>query len=97
MLYDNSSKETSVAVWLSEQTQSGKLDCTSGYFTVGILAYLSREINDKISDFRFVLGDIVCNDQDKDKPINLLTETITVDAALQLNELAQQAVAFLKQ
>lgn len=97
MLYDNSSKETSVAVWLSEQTQSGKLDCTSGYFTVGILAYLSREINEKISDFRFVLGDIVCNDQDKDKPINLLTETITVDAALHLNELAQQAVAFLKQ
>ena len=97
MLFDNSTPETSVANWIAEQTQSGKLDCTSGYFTVGILAYLSKELNEKISDFRFVLGDIVCNDQDKDRPINLLTETITVDAALQLNQLAQQAVAFLKQ
>lgn len=97
MLFDNSSKETSVATWIAEQTQSGKLDCTSGYFTVGILAHLSKQLNDKISDFRFVLGDIVCNDQDKERPINLLTETITVDAALQLNQLAQEAVAFLKQ
>jgi SNF2 family DNA or RNA helicase len=97
MLFDNSSKETSVATWIAEQTKSGKLDCTSGYFTVGILAHLSNQLNDKISDFRFVLGDIVCNDQDKERPINLLTETITVDAALQLNKLAQVAVAFLKQ
>lgn len=97
MLFDNSTPETSVAKWITEQTQSGKLDCTSGYFTVGILAYLSKELNQKISDFRFVLGDIVSNDQDKDRPINLLTETITVDAALQLSQLAQQAVAFLKQ
>ena len=97
MLFDNSSKETSVATWIAEQTQSGKLDCTSGYFTVGILAYLSRHLNERITDFRFVLGDIVSNDQDKERPINLLTETITVDAALRLSQLAQDAVAFLKQ
>ncbi len=97
MLYDNSTKEKSVATWIEEQTATGRLDCTSGYFTVGILAHLSRTINEKISDFRFVLGDIVCNEQDRDRPINLLTETITVDAALQLNELAREAVAFLKQ
>ena len=97
MLYDNSSPETSVANWITEQTQAGKLDCTSGYFTVGILSFLSRELNQKITDFRFILGDIVCNDQDKDRPINLLTETITVDAALQLSALAREAVDFLKQ
>ncbi|TVP77280.1 MAG: helicase [Puniceicoccaceae bacterium] len=97
MLYDNSTKEKSVASWIEEQTGTGKLDCTSGYFTVGILSFISRKLNDKISDFRFVLGDIVCNDQDREKPINLLTETITVDAALRLNQVAQEAVAFLKQ
>lgn len=97
MLYDNSTKEKSVYTWLEEQTGSGKLDCTSGYFTVGILSFISRKLNDKISDFRFVLGDIVCNDQDKERPINLLTETITVDAALQLSALAREAVDFLKQ
>ena len=73
------------------------MDVTSGYFTVGILAMLSRELNSKISEFRFVIGDIVATDEDKEKPINLLTETITVDAALRLNSLAKEAVAFLKQ
>ena len=59
MLFDNSTKETSIANWIVEQTQqSGKFDCTSGYFTVGILAYLSKHLNEKITHFRFVLGDI---------------------------------------
>lgn len=97
MLYDNSTKETSVATWIKDQTSKGKMDITSGYFTVGILAMLSRELNGKISEFRFVIGDIVSTDEDKEKPINLLTETITVDAALHLNALAKEAVAFLKQ
>lgn len=97
MLYDNSSPEKSVATWISEQTQSGKLDVTSGYFTVGILAYLSRELNEKITSFRFILGDIVANDQDKDRPINLLAETITVDAAMHLTKISKEAVKFLKQ
>ncbi|MEX1048036.1 MAG: SNF2-related protein [Akkermansiaceae bacterium] len=97
MLYDNSTPEKSVASWILEQTKTGKLDVTSGYFTVGILALISRELNQKIENYRFVLGDIVSNDQDKENPINLLTETITVDAALQLNKVAREAVAFLRQ
>ena len=96
MLFDNSTNEKSIATWIEEHTHEGKLDVTSGYFTVGILSFLSKKLNDKISDFRFVLGDIVSVDQDKDKPINLLTETITVDAALHLNQLSKDAVEFLQ-
>ena len=36
-----------------------KLDIVTGYFTIGALAFLSRQVNDKINDFRLVLGDIV--------------------------------------
>ncbi len=97
MLYDNSKSETSVSTWIREQTNTGNFDVTSGYFTVGVLEFLSREINDKIKQFRFILGDIVSNEQDLDKPINLLTETITIEAAIQLNSVAKEAVAFLKQ
>jgi hypothetical protein len=97
MLYDNSKPERSVASWILEQTKTGKLDVTSGYFTVGMLSFISRHLNQKIEAYRFVLGDIVCNDQDKENPINLLTETITVDAALELNKVAREAVAFLRQ
>lgn len=97
MLFDNSTPQTSVAKWIEEQTKTGSFDATSGYFTVGILSHLSKLLNDKISKFRFILGDIVCNDLDKDNPINLLTETITVDAALKLNSVAREAVSFLQQ
>ena len=96
MLYDNSTPEKSVASWILEETKTGRLDVTSGYFTVGILSFISRHLNQNIEAYRFVLGDIVCNDQDKEKPINLLTETITVDAALELNKVAREAVAFLR-
>jgi len=97
MLYDNSTQEKSVITWINQQTSEGNLDSTSGYFTVGVLSHISQTLNDKIKNFRFLLGDIVSTDLDKDQPINLLTETITVDAALQLNKLAKEAVAFLKQ
>ncbi len=75
VLYDNSSSTTRVHTWLEEQTKTGKLDVTSGYFTVGILSFISRLMNDKIETFRFVLGDIVANDEDRENPINLLTES----------------------
>jgi hypothetical protein len=45
--------------WISKYTENGKLDIVTGYFTIGALAYLSEQVNSKISDFRFILGDIV--------------------------------------
>jgi superfamily II DNA or RNA helicase len=97
MLYDNSTQEKTVAHWIYDQTKEGKIDAASGYFTVGILAYLSQHLNERITQYRFILGDIVSRGEDKEKPINLLAETITVDAALRLNALAREAVAFLEQ
>ncbi len=73
MLYDNSTPKKSVASWILEQTKTGKLDVTSGYFTVGIFAMISRKLNNKMEAYRVILGDIVCNDQDKGNPVNLLT------------------------
>jgi hypothetical protein len=59
VFYDNSTPVTSVHTWLLEQTKTGKLDVSSGYFTVGILSFISRHLNEKIDTFRFVLGYIV--------------------------------------
>ena len=36
-------------------TESGKMDIVTGYFTVGALAYLSSQVNNKIKSFRMVL------------------------------------------
>lgn len=97
MIIDNKNENQKVYEWLREYTESGKMDIVTGYFTVGALAYLSRQINDKIKKFRMVLGDIVNIDIIKDRTIDLLSENITIEAALELSAVAKEAVGFLKQ
>ncbi|MCD6366129.1 MAG: hypothetical protein J7L46_01170, partial [Bacteroidales bacterium] len=59
MILDNKNENQKVYEWLGEYTESGKIDIVTGYFTVGALAYLSKQINDKVKNFRMVLEDIV--------------------------------------
>jgi len=96
MILDNENENLKVHEWITKYTEEGKLDIVTGYFTVGALAYLSIKVNEKIELFRLVLGDIVNFDTVKDRTLDLLNENITVEAALNLNKLAQEAVRFLK-
>lgn len=97
MILDNENENLKVHEWISSYTEKGKLDIVTGYFTIGALAWLSNEINDKISEFRLILGDIVNVDSIDNRPLDLLNENITIEAALRLNRLSQEAVNFLKQ
>jgi superfamily II DNA or RNA helicase len=97
MILDNENDNLKVHEWLEKYTEEGKLDIVTGYFTIGALAYLSRIVNDKIEQFRLVLGDIVSIDIEENRPLDLLNENITIEAALKLNSVSQEAVAFLKQ
>jgi superfamily II DNA or RNA helicase len=97
MILDNENKNLKVYEWISEYTENGKMDIVTGYFTIGALAYLSRQINSKISEFRLILGDIVNIGPIENRPLDLLNENITIEAALKLNSLSQKAVGFLKQ
>ncbi|MDR2970846.1 MAG: DEAD/DEAH box helicase family protein, partial [Bacteroidales bacterium] len=78
-------------------TTDGTLDIVTGYFTIGALAYLSEQVNDKVSQFRMVLGNIANVDSANFRPLDLLNENITIDAALKLSQWAKTAVEFLKQ
>ena len=97
MILDNENENLKVHEWISTYTEEGKFDIVTGYFTIGALAYLSKKVNDKISDFRLILGDIVSIDVEENRPLDLLNENITIEAALKLNRLSQEAVSFLKQ
>jgi len=97
MLLDNENQNLKVHEWIARYTEEGNLNIVTGYFTVGALAYLSRTVNEKITHYRFVLGDIVNFDAVKDRTLDLINENITVEAALRLDKLAQEAVKFLKQ
>ena len=97
MLLDNENANPKVHEWLSKYTDEGKLDIVTGYFTIGALAYLSNQVNEKVTHYRLVLGDIVNVDSINDRPLDLLNENITIEAALQLTKLARESVEFLLQ
>ena len=97
MLLDNENENLKVHEWLSKYTEEGILDIVTGYFTVGALAYLSQQVNDRITKFNFILGDIINSEIDTNRTLDLLNENITIEASLKLNNLAREAVKFLKQ
>ncbi|WP_303920880.1 helicase-related protein [Draconibacterium sediminis] len=97
MILDNENQELKVHEWITKYTEEGKLDIVTGYFTIGALAYMSKQVNGKIKEFRMVLGDIVNIDSVENRPLDLLNENITIEAALKLNSISKEAVAFLKQ
>jgi ERCC4-related helicase len=97
MILDNENENLKVHEWIASYTEQGKLDIVTGYFTIGALAWLSKTVNDKISDFRLVLGDIVNFDSIDQRPLDLLNENISIEASLKLSSLSKEAVAFLKQ
>lgn len=96
MILDNENKNLKVHEWITKYTDSGKLSVVTGYFTVGALAYLSKATNEKIDEYKFILGDIVNFDANKDRALDLLNEEINIDASLKLSKVAKEAVAFLE-
>ncbi len=97
MLLDNEKNDLSVNHWIARYVESGRMDVVTGYFTIGALAFLSASINERIREFRLVLGDIVSVSTPEERTIDLLNENITVEAALNLGRLAKEAVEFLRQ
>ncbi len=97
MLLDNENEHLKVHEWISKYTEEGQFDIVTGYFTVGALAYLSQQVNARITKFKFILGDIVNSEMDTNRAIDLLNENITIEASFKLNKLAREAVSFLQQ
>lgn len=97
MLLDNQTQLPKVHEWIADETRNGKMDIVTGYFTIGALAWLSKKTNEKIKEYKIVLGDIVNYDEKQDRTLDLLNEQINVEAAFNLTSLAKEAVAFLQQ
>ncbi|HPG35986.1 MAG TPA: helicase-related protein [bacterium] len=97
MLLDNSNDNKKVYEWIEQYTENGFFDCETGYFTIGALNHISKVINEKVKDMRFILGDIVSTGGIEDRAIDLLNENISVEAALKLSKISKEAVEFLKQ
>ncbi len=97
MLLDNSDNSKKVHEWITTYTAEGRIDAVTGYFTIGALAFLSDHLNERISRFRFLVGDLIQEQAESERPLDLLNENLTIDAALQLKHSAVRAVEFLRQ
>ena len=97
MILDNQNDNPKVHEWIELNTQNGDFDIVTGYFTIGALAFLSEKTNEKIEKYRFIIGDIVANTDQKIKSLDLLNETLDSDSAFKLKEWAMKARDFLRQ
>ena len=51
MILDNENNNKKVYEWIKDYTNNGSLDIVTGYFTIGVLGYLSRITNEKIKKY----------------------------------------------
>ncbi len=101
MLLDNKTKTegneySTVYDFLRNYIEQGKVDIVTGYFSVSALARIKDEINNP-EGFRMVLGNLLKEDNQQDKSINLLSDSLGIPQVLNLTQSATKAVDFLKQ
>ncbi len=79
----------------SQSQQTGRLDIVTGYFTIRALSKLYRDIPET-DTFRIVSSEMVRPDEAEDDIIDLLNGDQSIDTALELDEYAEEAKAFLE-
>lgn len=100
MLIDNKTvfqnNPKTIVEFLRRYLKEGNLDLVTGYFTVSMLSFIYENHNE-IEYFRMVLGNMIKDNIENDKIIDLLNEQSDFRESLSINKIAKNAVAFLEQ
>lgn len=96
MLVDNHSTEFKVHNFIQQYINDGSMDIVTGYFTIGALCHFANLTNEKIAQYRIILGDITQRDVTEISSLDLLNADLSLEKALSLKKLANEAVDFLK-
>lgn len=96
MLVDNHSTEFKVHSFIQQYINDGSMDIVTGYFTVGALCHFANLTNEKIAQYRIILGDITQRDITEISSLDLLNSDLSLEKALRLKSLAKEAVDFLQ-
>lgn len=96
MLVDNHSTDFKVHSFIQQYINDGSMDIVTGYFTVGALCHFANLTNEKIAQYRIILGDITQRDITEISSLDLLNADLSLEKALSLKKLANDAVDFLK-
>jgi superfamily II DNA or RNA helicase len=82
--------------FIKANTEIGTLDIVTGYFSVNALALMKDEIN-TVEKFRLILGNLMQEESQLNKVIDLLNGNTSIYSTLSLSTSAQKAVEFLQQ
>jgi superfamily II DNA or RNA helicase len=101
MLLDNKTKTEDnehykVFDFIKAFSEEGTLDIVTGYFSVNALALMKDEI-DSAEKFRLILGNLMQDEVQQNKIIDLLSGNTSICSTLTLSQSAQKAVEFLQQ
>jgi len=101
MLLDNKTKAEDkehykVFEFIRDYTETGSLDLVTGFFSVNALALMKDEIN-QAEKFRLILGNLMQDEPQGNKIVDLLNGNAGIDTTLTLSHSAQKAVDFLNQ
>lgn len=101
MLLDNKTKTEEnehykVFDFIKGNTNNGSLDLVTGYFSVNALALIRDDIN-TVEKFRMILGNLMQEESQINKIIDLLNGNSSISSTLTLGVTAQKAVEFLQQ
>ncbi|OAV72941.1 Hef nuclease [Bacteroidales bacterium Barb6] len=101
MLLDNKTQKDDgelfkVSDFIKKYTEDGNLDVVTGFFSVNALALMQDELS-QAEKFRLVLGNLIQDESQTDKIIDLLNGNAGIDSSLALSLSARKAVEFLKQ
>jgi superfamily II DNA or RNA helicase len=101
MLLDNKTKTEDsehykVFDFIKSYTESGGLDLVTGFFSVNALALMKDDIN-QAERFRLILGNLMQEEPQLNKVIDLLNGNRGISGTLSLSLAAQKAVQFLQQ
>ena len=78
-----------------QSEQTGRLDIVTGYFTIRALSKLYRDVPEA-NTFRIVSSEMIRPDDEAEDIIDLLNGDQSVDTAIELDEYAEEAKAFLE-
>lgn len=98
MLLDNKTGNTDkVHEKIEELKAPGTYHTVTGYFSVAGLIFVDKQLNDLISEFQFILGELTSVENERNRPLDLLNENISMENALSLNPQIMRLIEFLRQ
>lgn len=98
MLLDNKTKTEDsehykVFDFIKNYTESGGLDLVTGFFSVNALALMKDDIN-QAEKFRLILGNLMQDEAQLNKVIDLLNGNTSINGTLSLSAAAQKQLRF---